>query len=175
MRTNRLRCWKDQRKKNVPSCEHHACSCRSVLSAGCSTYCRSEECSCTTLPPSLGTKPWMYRQGSNNSQGLVLSRAPSAVTSAAGPRKQAQQETTQKPLGGTCKMPPCPQICKTQAQTAVHSCSFPALTMAIFLLRKDTLTTPEQGRLDLLLPPSVTLKAQLRNSCSYSGASPSPS
>lgn len=68
-----------------------------------------------------------------------------------------------------------PDLQDPSTNSAVYTCSFPALRMTIFLLRKDTLTTPEQGCLDLFLPPQVTLKAQLCNSCSYSGANRSTS
>lgn len=47
--------------------------------------------------------------------------------------------------------------------------------MAILFLKKGEPITQEQGYLDLLLTPSVTLKAQLFNSCSYSQANRSTS
>ena len=53
--------------------------------------------------------------------------------------------------------------------------SLPKLLTAIFFVKKGEPITQEQGYLDLLLAPSVTLKAQLFNSCSYSQANPSTS
>jgi len=49
------------------------------------------------------------------------------------------------------------------------------LIMAILFLKKGKPITQAQGYWDLLLTPSVTLKAQLFNSCSYSQANPSTS
>lgn len=53
--------------------------------------------------------------------------------------------------------------------------SLPKLIRAILFLKKGEPITQEQGHLDLLLMPSVTLKAQLFNYCFYSQANPSTS
>lgn len=51
-----------------------------------------------------------------------------------------------------------PDLQDPSTNSAVYTCSFPTLMTAIFFLRKDELTTPEQGRLDLLPPPQSPLR-----------------
>lgn len=75
--------------------------------------------------------------------------------------------------GQICKLPPSPQICKTQVLSNAAGVSLPKLVTAILFLKKGEPITQEQCDLDLLLTPSLAPKAQFFNSCSYSQAKPS--
>lgn len=77
--------------------------------------------------------------------------------------------------GQTCKLPPPPPHLQDPSINNAAAVSLPKLVTSILFLKKGEPITQEQGYLDPLLTLSVTLKAQLFNSCSYSQANPGTS